>query len=78
MIVSVSASVWSRVCWPTTLRSVVWAIWVLILPVAVKTPEATALCLPREAGLSGLVSGPLGPGRLPGPIPIIAFGDGKE
>ena len=26
---SVSASVWSRVCWPTTLRRVVWAIWLM-------------------------------------------------
>jgi hypothetical protein len=27
LILSVSDSVWSRVCWPTTFRSVVWAIW---------------------------------------------------
>ncbi len=27
LIRSVSASVSSSVCWPTTLRSVVWAIW---------------------------------------------------
>src|SRR5215211_282085 len=26
---SVSARVWSRVCWPTTLRRVVWAIWLM-------------------------------------------------
>ena len=27
LIVSVSDRVWSKVCWPTTLRRVVWAIW---------------------------------------------------
>ena len=29
LIRSVSDSVSSRVCWPTTLRSVVWAIWLM-------------------------------------------------
>jgi hypothetical protein len=29
LIWSVSARVWSRVCWPTTLRRVVWAIWLM-------------------------------------------------
>ena len=29
LMVSVSARVWSRVCWPTTLRRVVWAIWLM-------------------------------------------------
>jgi hypothetical protein len=29
LIVSVSASASSSVCWPTTQRSVVWAIWLM-------------------------------------------------
>lgn len=29
LMTSVSASVWSRVCWPTTLRNVVCAIWLM-------------------------------------------------
>ena len=29
LILSVSASISSSVCWPTTLRSVVWAIWLI-------------------------------------------------
>lgn len=31
LIRSVSESVWSRVCWPTTLRRVVWATWSIAL-----------------------------------------------
>ncbi len=29
LIVPVSARAWSRVCWPATVRSVVWTIWLI-------------------------------------------------
>ena len=43
LIVSVSVSVWSSVCWPTTLRSVVWAIWLIaVLTSSIATTDFTA------------------------------------
>ena len=43
LIRSVSDSVSSRVCWPTTLRSVVWAIWLIAAPTfSIATTDFTA------------------------------------
>ena len=43
LILSVSDSVWSSVCWPTTFRSVVCAIWLIAAPTfSIATTDFTA------------------------------------
>ena len=43
LIASVSASVSSRLCWPTTLRKVVWAIWLMAASTfSIATTDLTA------------------------------------
>src|SRR6266511_2478340 len=52
LMVSVSARVWSRVCWPTTLRRVVWAIW-LIAAATFSTATTDVVAGDDALGLDG-------------------------